>query len=214
MRLLLCDDHRMVREGLRAMLEGQGFEVVAEVADGREAIERARELLPDIVVMDVSILGLNGIRATRRLTLELPGIRVLGLSVNTDRRYADAMFAAGAAGYLPKSAGLDELVLALHTVAAGGEYRSPAIGAPSIPVVEQRVHFGTEPSCGKPLSPREREVLQLIAVGKSSKEIAASLEIGVATVETHRRQLMDKLGLRTIAELTKYAIKAGLASLD
>jgi len=214
MRLLLCDDHQMVREGLRAMLESQGFDVVAEVADGREAIERARQLLPDIVVMDVSIVGLNGIQATRRLTLELPHIRVIGLSVHTDRRYADAMFAAGAAGYLPKSSGMDELVLALNTVASGGEYCSPSIGPAWAPCSGREAPAGTDAPASKPLSPREREVLQRIANGKSSKEIAASLDIGVATVETHRRQLMDKLGLRTIAELTKYAIKAGLASLD
>jgi DNA-binding NarL/FixJ family response regulator len=115
--------------------------------------------LPDIVVMDVTIVGLNGIEATRRLTLELPSIRVLGLSVNTDSRCADAMFAAGAAGYLSKCAGLDELVLALNRVAAGAKYRSPPLGPPGIPLAEQRVDLGTEPHGGKPLSAREREVL-------------------------------------------------------
>ncbi len=215
MKLLLCDDHRMVREGLRAMLERQGFQVVAEAADGDEALQRAHALSPDVVVMDVSLPDQNGINATRRLTVELPHIHVLALSVHTDRRYADAMFAAGALGYLPKSAGLAELVLALQTVASGHEYRSLSIG-PSMAhsLLDKPSSPGAPVAAGKPLSPREREVLQLVASGKSSKEIAASLEIGAATVETHRRQLMDKLGLRTIAELTKYAIRAGLASID
>lgn len=197
------------------MLESQGVEVVAEVADGGDAIERARELHPDVVVMDVTIVGMNGIEATRRLTLELPQVRVVGLSVNTDRRYVDAMFAAGAAAYLPKSSGLDELMLALRTVTAGGKYCSPSMARACVASMgHMAVALSEVAAAGKPLSPREREVLQLIATGKSSKEIAARLDIGVATVETHRRQLMDKLGIRTIAELTKYAVKAGLTSLD
>jgi two-component system, NarL family, response regulator NreC len=211
MRILLCDDHRLMREGLRAVLEKEGQEIVGEAVNGREVVALCRQLQPDIVVMDVSMPDVNGIDATRQLMLEMPDVRVVGLSMNTDRRYLTAMFAAGAVGYLPKSSGADELMLAIRTVASGHEYRSPSVSGATVDSSSGQAPGHAVP---KPLSTREREVLQLLAEGKSSKEIAAGLDIGVTTVETHRRQIMDKLGLRTIAELTKYAVKVGLTSLD
>lgn len=220
MRILLCDDHQMMRDGLRAVLERAGFEVVGEAANGRQSLSLARQLSPDVVIMDISMPELNGIDATRKLVAELPHVKVLGLSMNSDRRYATSMFTAGAVGYLLKNSAAEELIQALEAIASGLTYVSPAIGQSG---VEESALGDPSPASArnpaptaraKALSPREREVLQLLAEGKSSKEIAASLDIAATTVETHRRQLMQKLDLRTIAELTKYAVREGLTSLD
>jgi DNA-binding NarL/FixJ family response regulator len=213
MKVLLADDHAMMRDGLRAVLERAGVQVVAEARDGHEAIAEASRARPDVVVIDISMPRLNGIDATRRLTTEMPGIKVIALSMNSDRRYVIAMLEAGAKGYLMKSAASEELLLALAAVSAGETYLSPAVAGG---VVERALRAGSpETEAPKnPLSAREREVLQLIAEGKSSKEIAKALGIAVPTVETHRRQIMTKLNLRTIAELTKYAIREGLTSAD
>ena len=222
MKILLCDDHRMMRDGLRVILEKEGFEVIGEAPTGREALALSAQLRPDVVVMDISMPDLNGIDATRKLLARYPGMKVVGLSMNADRRYVTAMFAAGAVGYLVKSCASEELIQAIRAVAANLKYVSPAIagsfvdefvthaGAAQLPVSSSP----GRPSGGKPLSPREREVLQLLAEGKSSKDIAARLEVAATTVETHRRQIMDKLQLRTIAELTKYAVREGLTTLE
>lgn len=215
MKVLLADDHRMMREGLRALLEKAGVEVVGEAANGHEAIAEAKRLRPEVIVIDIAMPELNGIDATRRLTAELPDIKVVALSMNSDRRYVMAMLEAGAAGYLLKNAASDELLNALAVATRGQTYLSPAIAGR---VVDEAIGKGPSsrhgPDTERPLSAREREVLQLIAEGKSSKEIASVLHIAVPTVETHRRQIMDKLNLRTIAELTKYAIREGLTSAE
>jgi two-component system response regulator NreC len=213
MKILLVDDHRMMRDGLRAILEKEGLVVVGDAASGREAIALARTLRPEIVVMDVSMPELNGIDATHRLMAEVPGIKVIGLSMNADRRYVIAMFKAGAVGYLIKNAASQELIQAVRTVEANLKYVSPSIA--SI-VLDDLVDGGVFPRAplARALSLREREVLQLLAEGKSSKDIASKLDVAVPTVETHRRQIMDKVGLRTTAELTKFAIREGLTSLD
>jgi DNA-binding NarL/FixJ family response regulator len=211
-RILVADDHKMMRDGLRAILEKERLQVIGEAANGHEVLTSARVLLPDLVVMDISMPDLNGIDATQRLVAEVPGIKVIGLSVNSDRRYIVAMFKAGAVGYLPKNSASEELILAIRAVSGGLTYVSPAIAA----VVVENIVYGARPEASpeKPLSPREREVLQLLAEGHSSKDIASRLGLAVATVETHRRQITEKLNLRTIAELTKYAIREGLTSLD
>jgi DNA-binding NarL/FixJ family response regulator len=211
MRVILADDHRMMRDGLRAVLEKAGVEVVAEAANGREAIAEVRRVQPDIVIMDVGMPELNGIDATRRLAAEMPLVKVIALSMNADRRYVIAMLEAGAVGYLLKNSASEELITALQVVIRGETYVSPAVAGS---VVSPATHGGAPGRVGRerPLSAREREVLQLIAEGKSSKEVGAALGIAVTTVETHRRQLMDKLNLRTIAELTKYAIREGMTS--
>lgn len=222
MRILLCDDHRMMRDGLRAILEKENFEVTGEAATGREALVLAAELRPDIVVMDISMPDLNGIDATRKLLAKHPGIKVVGLSMNADRRYVTAMFAAGAVGYLVKSSASEELIQAIRAVAANLKYVSPAIAGSFVDDFVTHAGAAQFPSsfpaarsvASKPLSPREREVLQLLAEGKSSKDIAAQLDVAATTVETHRRQIMDKLQLRTIAELTKYAVREGLTTLE
>jgi two-component system response regulator NreC len=212
MKILLADDHKMLRDGLRAILEKEGLQVVGEAATGHEAIELAHRLRPDVVVMDISMPELNGIDATRRIVADQPGVKVIGLSMNSDRRYVVAMFAAGAVGYLLKNSASEELIQAVHAVSNDLTYVSPSIAA----IVVDRLVDGTRPPevKTKPLSPREREVLQLLAEGKSSKDIATRLDLAVPTVETHRRQIMDKLNLRTIAELTKYAIREGITSVD
>jgi len=211
-RLLLCDDHRMMRDGLRAILEKEGLEVVGEASNGHDVIELARRLRPDIVVMDISMPDLNGIDATRALVGELRGIKVIGLSMNADQRYVMAMFKAGAAGYLLKNGASDELIRAVRAVAADLTYVSPSIAAA---VVDRAVAPPlVTATARKALSPREREVLQLLAEGNASKEIASRLNLSVATVESHRRQIVEKLDIHSIAQLTKYAIREGLTSTD
>lgn len=210
LNVLLVDDHQIIRDGLRAILEQQpGMCVVGEAADGHEAIAIASTTHPDVIVMDVSMRGLNGIDATRRITSERPEIHVLGLSMNADRRYVLAMLSAGAMGYLLKDSAASELVRAIRTVAAGQSYLSPGVTGV---VIDTALHTST-PEEPASLSMREREVLQLLAEGRTSKAIGATLHIAVTTVETHRRQIMSKLNLRTIAELTKYAIREGLTPL-
>ncbi len=221
MRILIADDHQMMRDGLRALLEREGLTVVGGAATGREALELAEQLRPDLIVMDISMPELNGIDATRRLSSELPETKVLALSMNFDQRYVLAMFAAGAAGYLVKSAASEELVAAVRALEKGQRYVSPSVAWAVLDnIVEAEAEAGKRSrspaplGAPKPLSTREREVLQLLAEGNGSKEIASRLNVAVATVESHRRQIMDKLGLRTIAELTKYAIREGLTSLE
>jgi DNA-binding NarL/FixJ family response regulator len=202
-----------MRDGLRAVLTAAGVQVVGEAGDGEAAIAEADRSHPDVVVIDIAMPKLSGIEATRQLRAKMPGTKVIALSMNSDRRYVMAMLEAGAAGYLLKDAAADELLVALDAVGRGETYLSPAIAAG---VVDRALRARPSPSSGsdKPLSAREREVVQRIAEGKSSKEIATILHIAVPTVDTHRRQIMDKLHLRTIAELTKYAIREGLTSAE
>lgn len=212
MKVLLVDDHKMMRDGLKAILDKAMIEVIGEAANGQDAVRLARSLRPDVVVMDISMPDLNGIDATRRLVAEIRGIKVIGLSMNADRRYVVAMFKAGALGYLLKNSASDELLQAVRAVADGLTYVSPSIASVVVDMLDDDTRLRTHPP--KVLSTREREVLQLLAEGNASKEIAVHLGISVATVESHRRQIMDKLGLRTIAELTKYAIREGLTTVD
>ncbi len=209
MKVVLADDHQMMREGLRALLERAGIEVVGEAADGHEAIAQARLLHPDVLVIDIAMPLLNGVDATRRLSAEFPGLKIVALSMNSDRRYVLAMLRAGATGYLLKNEASEDLLKALALVSRGKTYLSPAIAGG---VVEEAID--ARRMVDGPLSAREREVLQLIAEGKTSKEIGAVLHIAVPTVETHRRQIMLKLNLRNIADLTKYAIREGITRAE
>lgn len=214
MNILLVDDHQLMRQGLRALLEREDdLCVVGEAADGQSALELAPRLRPDLVLMDVSMPGLNGIEATRRLLTLLPRTRVIGLSMNGDRRYVQAMFEAGAWGYLLKNSASEELIRAIRAVARDEKYVGPTIAGV---VVEALLGGGSaqpvDPLSG--LSAREREVLQLIAEGMTSKEAATRLNVAASTIETHRKQISAKLGLHSVAELTKLAIRAGLTSVD
>jgi DNA-binding NarL/FixJ family response regulator len=211
LRILLVDDHALLREGLRAILSREsGLEVVGEAGDGHAAVELARALEPDVVLMDVGMPGLNGIDATHRIKAECPHARVIALSTHSDRRYVRGMLEAGAAGYVLKVSAYDELREAVRAVAAGRVYLSA-------PIAERLAGEPVPPVAGGPesaLAPREREVLQLVAEGHRSPEIAERLHISTLTVETHRRNLMQKLGLHSVAELTRYAIREGITHLD
>jgi two-component system, NarL family, response regulator NreC len=211
-KIVLAEELRMVRECFRAVLESAGFQVIGEAANGHEAIDQARRLRPDVVVMGIAMPELNGVDATRQLTAEVPGIRVLALSKHADRRSVIAMLEAGAAGYLLKTSAVEDLLIALTIVARGETYLSPTIARD---VVDTAIHVRSAADHGeRSLSSREREVLQLIAEGKSSKDIATVLHIALPTVQSHRHQVMEKLNLRSVAELTKYAIREGLTSND
>jgi two-component system NarL family response regulator len=210
LRILLVDDHAMLREGLRSILRAESdVEVVGEAADGNSAVELAHTLAPDVVVMDVGMSGLNGMEATRRIRAGSPGARVIALSTHSDRRYVLGMLEAGAAGYVVKVSAYDELRQAVRTVASGRVYLSPQIAD-----VVLTARVATSPTGAAKLGSREREVLQLIAEGHRSPEIAQRLHISTHTVETHRRNLMQKLGLHSVADLTRYAIREGITQAD
>ncbi|MFZ5896091.1 MAG: response regulator [Myxococcota bacterium] len=220
MKILLVDDHRLIREALRYLLEQEAF-VVMEANDGREALAIINREEFDVILMDICMPELNGIDATRRLLASNPGLKIIGLSMHTDSRNVQAMFDAGAVGYVPKNAGTQLLLEALRTVMTGQRFISPELkgimsereGPSSEGPRSARRSPSGRPTL-RPLTVREREVLQLLAEGKSSKEIASSLDIAMPTVETHRRQIAEKLGVRTIAELTKYAIREGITTID
>lgn len=210
-RLLLCDDHQLVREGLRTLLSQQtNMEVVAEASNGREAVELAKALQPNVVLLDISMADMNGTEACLRITAECPGTRVIALSVHSDRRYVLGMLRSGASGYLVKSCAFQELTTAIETVCRGESYLCSAVTSL---VIEDARHRHVEPPATSVLTSREREVLQLIAEGVSTKVIAARLGVSIKTAESHRAQIMLKLEIHTVAELTKYAIREGLTTL-
>ncbi len=211
-KILLADDHKIVRDGLRALIEGQpGMEVAGEAENGRAAVRLARDLSPDAVVMDVAMPDLNGIEATRQIVAEGAGARVIALSMHSDRRFVAEMLKAGASGYLLKDCAFEELTQAIQVVMGGQTYLSPGIASV---VVEDYVRHAGEGADAVGLTAREREVLQLLAEGRSTKQIASRLHVSAKTVETHRQRLMEKLNLHSIADLTKYAVRAGLTSLE
>lgn len=214
-RILIADNHRLFCEGLRTLAAREpDFEVVGEVPDGREAVAQARELRPDVVLMDVVMPGLNGLEATRQVRRDAPDTRVLALSMHTDKRYVLGMLEAGASGYVVKDAAFDEVARAIRAVAGGQVYLSPCVASL---VVDAYARSSTAPPSARTsaaLSPREREVLQLLAEGWSAARIAHHLHVSVKTIETHRRNLLGKLGLRTVADLVRYALREGITSLD
>jgi DNA-binding NarL/FixJ family response regulator len=212
LQILVTDDHRLLREGLRSLLESQGFRVTGEAADGRTAVKLAKTLQPDAVIIDISMPGLNGIDATKQIQQDCPEVKVIVLSMRSDSRAVLEAFAAGASAYLLKEAAFEEVVVALKVVMQGKTYLSPAIA--HLVVRNSVEHWSTSSGqMRRGISGREREILQLVAEGRSSKEMAASLYVSVKTIETHRKQIMDKLNLHSIAELTKYAIREGVTSL-
>jgi DNA-binding NarL/FixJ family response regulator len=207
LRLLLVDDHAVVREGLRALLASDPrFEVVGEASEGEGAVSAALSLHPDVVVMDVSMPGLNGVQATRRLKAESPDTRVVALTVHEEGGYLRSLLDAGAVGYVLKRSAASELVRALHVVGDGGTYLDPALAGQ---LVGRFVRSAPHPGGAPALSDRETEVVRLVARGYSNKEIAAKLEVSVKTVETYRYRAVEKLGLRGRADLVRYAIEQG-----
>ncbi len=213
-RILLADDHKITRQGLRSLLDKEfDMEVVAEAEQGRTAVRLVRELSPQVVIMDVTMPDLNGVEAARQIVSEFPDVKIIALSMHSDSLFVTEMLRSGASGYLLKDCAFEELARAIRTVVAGKTYLSPSISGV---VVDDYLHRLSKAvlSGSEVLTDREREVLQLLAEGKSTKQIALKLHISVKTVETHRRQMMDKLDIHTVAELTKYAIRKGLTSLE
>jgi len=213
LRIALADDHTLVRAGIRALLEADGrVEVVAESGDGREALELVLRHRPDVALIDLGMPGLNGLELARRLTQELPRTRVIVLSMHAEASYVRQALKAGVAGYLVKGAAVSELPLAIESVVRGETYLSPRI---SQTVVQDSLRDGAgEPDPLEGLTGRQREILQLVAEGRSTKEIASALELSVKTVETHRSRIMDRLGIRDIAGLVRLAIRTGLVSAE
>ena len=207
-RIILADDHAIVRHGLsRSFQQEEDLEVIAQAKDGRSTVQLTRELSPTVVVMDIGMPDLNGIEATRQITRESPQVKVIALSMHSSRKYVTEMFKAGASGYLLKNCDFEELADAVRTVAGGKTYISPSISD----VVIQHVHGSAEEdSAFSVLTRREREVLQLLAEGKTTKQAALRLYISPKTVEAHRLNIMSKLDVDSIALLTKYAIQEGL----
>jgi two-component system response regulator NreC len=210
-KIIIADDHMIMRDGLRTLLEKEkGLAVIAEAKNGREAVKLAEELSPDIIIMDISMDDLNGMDATRAIVAKGLGCRVIALSMHADKRFVAGMFEAGAMAYLLKDCAFDELVQAIRQVMDGRTYLCSMISGVMIRDYIQRLRKN-EPAL---LSPREKEILQLLAEGSTTKRIADQLKVSVKTVETHRLHLMEKLHIFSIAELTKFAIKEGITSLD
>jgi DNA-binding NarL/FixJ family response regulator len=213
LNVLIADDHRMLRQGLRSLLEKEpDLRVAAEAENGRDAITAAEGGAIDIVIMDIAMPGLNGIEAARKLLSVRPSLKIIGLSMHTDRRFVSEMLKAGAVGFVSKDSAFEELVSAIRTVLAGKVYLSPAAAGVVVDDYLRRNASG-EASAFSALTAREREVLQLMAEGRNTKQIAMDLHVSIKTVETHRRQVMEKLDLYSVAELTKYAIREGLTTL-
>jgi len=212
-RILLADDHRLMREGLRSLLEEQpDMSVVGEADNGKSAVQMAAKLMPDIVIMDISMPGLNGIDATCQILANSAKAKVIALSMHTERRTVLEMLNAGALGYLLKDCAFEEVIQAVRIVASNKTYLSPKI---TEIVIKDYVHRipKSEISSLSGLTSREREVLQLLSEGKKTKEIAELLKVSIKTAESYRQQIMDKLDIHSIAELTKLAIREGITSL-
>ena len=213
MKVLLADDHTLVRKGIRAVLASQpGIEIVAETGDGREALSLIEQHRPDLAVLDITMPGLNGLEVAVRVAQVSTRTKVLILSMHAGEAYVAQALRAGVAGYLLKDAADDELPMAIKAVARNEVYLSPRI---SKQLVDRFVQSGaTEPDPLAGLTTRQREILQLVAEGKSSKEIAAMLELSIKTVESHRGQIMERLGVHDVTGLVRFAIRVGLVSPD
>ena len=212
-RVLLADDHQLMRSGIRLMLEREGDLMVAgEASDGREAVALAKSLKPDVVIMDIGMANLNGIEAARRMTQDMPELAVLMLSMHSDESYVLRALKAGAKGYLLKDSAEQDLIKAVHVVAGGKSFFSPAVSRVLLDDYVRKLKRSGADDAYDLLTPRERELLQLIAEGKSNKDIANLLNLSVYTVESHRSNLMEKLNLRGLPELILYAVRRGIIS--
>ena len=213
-RLLIADDHKMMREGLKALLEkADGITVVGEADDGKNIVAQAAKLAPNVVVMDVAMPGLNGIEATRKIVKANPHTKVIALSGHADRHLVREMLKAGASGYVLKNRAYEELVRAIGEAMKGKTYLSPEVTQGVVDTyIKGALKPGENPAFAV-LTDREREVLQMLAEGRSTKEMADEVSVSVKTIETHRHNIMEKLRLYSVAELTKYAIREGVTSL-
>ena len=213
-KIFIADDHTIVREGLCAMFEKKAeMEVVGEAEDGATAIRLARELRPDVIILDVSMPGMDGIDATRRLLKELPETKIIALSMFAKRAYVTNMLEAGASGYVLKGGAFSELAEAVHTVMAGEVYLCAPVATVLVDEYVDRSGRSTGPATGR-LTDRELDILKLLAEGKASKEVALLLDVSVQAVDAGRRRIMQKLGIQSFADLVKYAVREGLTSVD
>ncbi len=210
-RVLIADDHVIVRDGVRMILEAQSdMEVVGEASDGREALERARQLSPSLVLMDIAMPGMNGLEATAAIKKDLPDVQVLALTMHEDYQYFFEMLRAGASGYVLKGASSADLLAAIRAVHEGGVYLHPAVAKNLVTDFIKRMEPGEEKARYDGLSDRERQVLKLVAEGKTSQQIADELFLSANTVQTHRAHIMEKLHLQNRTELIRYALRKGL----
>ncbi len=213
-KILLAEDHHIIRQGIRALLEAEeDFVVVAEADDGRNAVKLARQHSPDVIIMDVSMPELNGIDATRQILGEKNDAKVIALSMYSDKRFITGMLEAGVSGYLLKNCVAAELISAIRSVLNGQKYLSPQILGEVVEGYLVHISRNKAPS-DSPLSSREREIVQLVAEGKASRQVAECLHISPKTVESHKRRIMEKLEIHSIAELTKFAIRQGLTTVN
>ena len=213
-KILLADDHKIMRDGLRSLIEKlPEMEVVAEAENGRTAVKQTRRFRPDVIVMDINMPDLNGIDATRRIVAEFPGTKIIAFSMHTDHQFVAGALKAGVSGYLQKDSAFEELAQAIRTVVANQTYLSPKITGDVVKGYLEKL-LADESAAPAFLTDREREVVQLYAEGRKTKKIADRLNLSVKTVEAHRRNIMEKLNITSIAELTKFAIREGLTTLD
>ena len=212
-RVVLADDHAILRDGLRKLLEQEpDVDVVGEAENGREAVRMARTLKPDVVLLDIAMPELNGVEASRQILARVPGTKIVVLSMHSDARYVREMLAIGVVGYLLKQSAFEEIAAAVRAAARNQAYFSPAVAG--IVAEQFRADATGAREDPSPLTPREKQVLQLLAEGNSPRLVAEKLHISVKTVETHRRRLMAKLDIHNLAGLTKYAVRAGLTAID
>ena len=213
-KVIIADDHAIIREGLKSLLEKKGIQVIAIARDGREAIALAIKLKPDIVMMDISMPDLNGVEATAAICRKNSATRVIALSMHSDKKIIDKMFASGASGYILKESAFDELYEAIQEVSSGNFYLSPSIARMYADSQGNLFEEAEDIPRFKDISKKEREVLQLVAEGVKTKDIAEKLGVSIKTIETHRRNMMKKLSIFSIAGLTRFAIKEGIVSLE
>ncbi len=214
LKIIIADDHNVMRDGLRVLIEKQsGMEVVAEAENGRDAFKLTKKFKPDVVVMDISMPDLNGIDATQMIASDCPGTKVVVFSMHADRQFIVGALRAGACGYLLKNSAFEELALAIRTVARNQTYLSAKIANTVVKDYVEKLTI-TQPSAASDLTLREREILQMISEGTSAQHISNRLNISIKTVQTHRRNIMEKLDVYSVAELTKFALREGLTSLD
>ncbi len=213
-KVIIADDHAIIREGLKSLLEKKGICVLDIAQNGREAVEKAIELKPDVMMMDISMPDLNGVEATARIKKEVPNTKIIALSMHSSKTIIDKMFAAGASGYILKESAFSELYDAIQDVLRGNFYLTPAIAR--MYVDSQGFAFSSSDQIPKfnKISKKEREILQLVAEGEKTRDIAEKLSVSIKTVETHRRNIMKKLNIFSVAGLTKFAIKEGIVSLE
>ena len=214
LKVLIADDHAIIREGLRTLLETRGIQVMDIAKNGREAVEKAITLKPDIVMMDIAMPDLNGVEATAKIREEVPHTRVIALSMHSSKKIIDKMFNSGASGYILKESAFDEIYDAIQEVLRTNFYLTPAIARMYAHDKGLDRSAWETPSKFNKISPKEREVLQLIAEGNKTRDIAETLSVSIKTVETHRRNIMKKLNIFSVAGLTKYAILEGIIALE